>query len=216
MHKPILIAKLKKSKLVLTIGVIVFSLFFIYVILVNNNAKTDNLYYVLLFVVLVFLILALYSSYHLISFPKIYLYAKKIELVNYFGFKRREILIQDVKSRLLKEYSSKYGNYLTLYLRLTNSEVIYLKCDLYDNFHPIKIKLIHNKPNDKALHLKLMKKEHTYYAIMSFVFGLVFFCGSIFFTDIKKDLDSFLFSTIVSIVLISLGFYFFKKKLRLE
>lgn len=54
MHKPILIAKLKKSKLVLTIGVIVFSLFFIYVILVNNNAKTDNLYYVLLFVVLVF------------------------------------------------------------------------------------------------------------------------------------------------------------------
>ena len=215
MYKPIVVAKLRKSNIVFSSIAIVFSLLIGLYLLTKNNSINIESYYFFILIASIFLIFSLYLLYHLISFPKILLYSKKIELISFMGFKRKEIEFIEIEKWLLKEYTGKYASYVVLYLSLDNTEEIYLKCDFYDNFYPIQIKLTKGKPINWELKSKLEKKENFLYAIFSFIFALFFLGLTVYFlieVDLKIDITFIVFSLIASLILLSLGYYFLRKK----
>lgn len=216
MYKPIVVAKLKKSNIVFSSIAIVFSLLIGLYLLTKHNSINLETYYFFILIASIFLVLSLYLLYHLISFPKILLYSKKIEMISFLGYKRKEIEFKEIEKWLLKEYNGKYASYVVLYLSLNNTEEIYLKCDLYDHFYPIQTKLIKGKPINGELKSKLEKKENFMYAIFSFIFGLFILGLIVYFlieVDFKIDITFIVFSLIASLILLSLGYYFLRKKL---
>jgi hypothetical protein len=75
----------------------------------------------------------------------------------------------------------KTQSYVALFLRLNNSEEIYLECDLFNNFYPNQTNSIKGKPINGELKSKLEKKENFFYADISFISGPFFWVSRFIF-----------------------------------
>lgn len=137
-----------------------------------------------------FVLLALFIFYYIISLPAIYIYTDKIELHRYFSLSKRTLFLSEIESWIILEKESKYGNYQKLYLTLNNKEIVKLSSYDYANFYEIQVEIIRNKPKNNDLKEQLDQKENLKYAIVAFLIGSLFIYIACYFykdTSLTKN-----------------------------